>query len=253
MSIIAISGKIGSGKDTVGRIIQWLLTKEHHEFTYEQFMRPDFDPELVRGPKWEIKKFAGKLKQIVSLLTGISVEDLERQEVKDRVLGREWEWNLESKQYAYRLTVRGLLQRLGTDAMRDVVHPNIHVNALFVDYKPTPVAGIYPGIAFPSLLDEMQDFAGITREKALPNWLITDLRFPNELEAVNQRGGLTIRVERYKRVGGTDVEPSIIARIPHPSETALDNAQFAYTIHNNGSIEDLVASVKEVLRKAQLI
>lgn len=29
-----------------------------------------------------------------------------------------------------------------------------------------------------------------------PNWIITDMRFPNELKAIRQRGGITIRVNR---------------------------------------------------------
>ena len=46
--IIGISGRIGSGKDTVGEIIQKLCLTNN-------------------GPKFEIKKYAGKLKQMASL------------------------------------------------------------------------------------------------------------------------------------------------------------------------------------------
>ena len=37
-------------------------------------------------------------------------------------------WNL------VKLTPRKLLQLLGTDCGRDIIHPNIWVNALFADY-----------------------------------------------------------------------------------------------------------------------
>lgn len=65
MSIIAISGKIGSGKSTVGEIIQGLMITNNNE-------------------EWELKLFAGKLKQIASLLTGIPVEKFEDQEFKKK-------------------------------------------------------------------------------------------------------------------------------------------------------------------------
>ena len=66
--IIGINGKIGSGKDTIGEIIQGLsITNGGREF--------------------EVKKFAGKLKTIGSLLTGIPVCNFEDQNFK---MSRRW-------------------------------------------------------------------------------------------------------------------------------------------------------------------
>ena len=92
-----------------------------------------------------------------------------------------------------------------------------------------------------------------------PNWIITDLRFPNELQAIKDRGGITIRVNRpvenypenHKFNG--DTQSAIKIAHNHPSETALDNATFDYTIINDGSIEELIEKVKEILTKNQLI
>lgn len=67
------------------------------------------------------------------------------------------------------------------------------------------------------------------------------MRFPNELEAVKSRGGITVRVKREKAVPR--------ARQLHESETALDGAQFDFTIDNNGSLEDLVAALIPVTQK----
>ncbi len=148
------------------------------------------------------------------------------------------------------ITVRQFLQEVGTDVMRNVIHPNFWVNALFVDYKPTYNAK-HP----------------ITVDTA-PNWIITDVRFPNELQAIKDRGGVTIRVNRLS------VEPSIkdenwykglksynmlsksgeiSLKNLHPSETALDNAEFDYIIDNNGTIEDLIVKVKDILIKEKVI
>lgn len=60
MSIIGISGYIGSGKTTLGNILKDLI------------------------PNSELKSYGDKLKQIASLLTGIPVEKFEDQEFKKK-------------------------------------------------------------------------------------------------------------------------------------------------------------------------
>lgn len=105
-----------------------------------------------------------------------------------------------------------------------------------------------------------------------PNWCITDMRFPNEMEAVEERKGITIRVVRYPKTVEVSRGPQNIETIPfdptnqnhmdlwkgessrsHPSETALDDAEFDYEIVNNGSIDDLVDEVREILEKERII
>lgn len=332
--IIGISGKIGSGKDTVGKIIQMLTSPNYRdEYFYKigidnnRLSEYDFSDSI-----WKQKAFATKLKQIVSILTGIPVEDLEKQEVKDRVLGEEWDRYLlkehwindeyaEHEQLTYfassedmqkyisdmghtdstcsqvgkvRLTVRQLLQLCGTEAMRNVIHPNVWVNALFADYK-SKFADKEGFTTYDKIEDAQGNDTGVTvKLKDNPlfepthfsNWIITDCRFPNELEAIKQRKGITIRVNRYcydsaedflvthpdKNISkiGVDInmnkDSSVIdfeepARMhgykplseQHSSETALDNAKFNYTIDNNGTIEELIEKVKEILIKEKII
>lgn len=204
--IISVSGKIGSGKDTVAKIIQ-----EHTPYH-----------------NWEVKKFAGKLKVIATILTGIPIEKFEDQEFKHTILGPEWDYyhNTEktqivdgiaqnAKELRY-MTVRDLLQKLGTEAMRMGLHEDTWVNALMSDYN---------------------------AEES--NWIITDTRFPNEMKAVESRKGIKIKVVRDSgnTIGTT-----------HPSETALnDYSNWDYIIDNTGSIEDLQKKVKEILDKENLI
>lgn len=221
--IIGISGRIGSGKDTVGEIIQKLcLTNE--------------------GPEFEIKKFAGKLKQMASLLTGIPVEDFEDQEIKNSILGEEWGKlgvnnpllaiePFKKFQFWELMSVRELLQKLGTDAVRDGLHKDAWVNALFADYKYEIHRSEVPTRA-----------AGFIDQHVYPNWIITDMRFENEMEAVEQREGITIRVVRPGTSIGT-----------HPSETALDDAEFDYEIINDGYISDLIDKVIDILTLEKLI
>jgi hypothetical protein len=161
--IIGLSGYAKSGKDTVASFI----TELH--------------------PQWEVKKFSGKLKDVASILTGVPAHLFEDQAFKTRhIIG----WDM---------TVRELLQRVGTEGIRNGVHPDAWVNALFADYY--------------------------QHDK----WIITDVRFPNEAEAIRERGGKLIRV----------VRPGISAVNSHSSETALDDWDFDAVINNDGTLEDL--------------
>ena len=250
--IIGINGKIGSGKDTVGKIIQYLTANEEVKqvTTLEEWL--DSDDLNGRDFNWKIKKFAGKLKQIASLLTGIDVEKFEDQEFKKQEMTEEWwyknvydagwdkKWtketinyptNTSTESHIVKTTYRQFLQNLGTEAMRDGLHTNVWVNALFADYK---AKWVPTGDAIEE--DE------VSLEKDYPNWIITDMRFPNELEAIFKRGGITIKVVRPGVLVGT-----------HASEIALDDAEFDYEIENNGTIEDLIEKVKEILSKENII
>lgn len=202
--IIGIAGRLGSGKDTVGEVIQKLCLTNN-------------------GVEFEIKKFAGKLKTIASLVTGIPVEKFEDQEFKQKHMGLQWD-----------MTYREFLQKLGTEGMRVGVHTNIWVNALFSDYNPVTYS----------------DRGGWE----YPNWIITDMRFPNELEAVEEREGITIRVVRsFNHKMGSKETGTLNLTPLHPSETALDDAKFDYEIINDGTIEDLVDKVKEILIQEKII
>ena len=207
--IIGINGKIGSGKDTVGKIIQYLQCHNTGEITIQDVMsNPEHEWWLEEQSKFEIKKFAGKLKEIGSILSGIVADQFEDQEFKKLYMGVDWD-----------MTYREFLQKLGTEAMREGLHTNVWVNALFADYKPPKMSQYNPS-----------------------NWIITDMRFPNELEAVEERKGITIRVVRSGTAVGT-----------HPSETALDDAYFDHVISNNGTIEDLIEKVRQILTIERII
>ena len=85
-------------------------------------------------------------------------------------------------------------------------------------------------------------FKDIIRNEDVSNWIITDMRFENELEAIVKKGGITIRVVRPGTVVGN-----------HPSEVALDGFIMHYEIINDGTIEDLIEKVREILIKENII
>ena len=260
--LIGISGKMGSGKNLVCTIIQGLTAAKKHNIENPSF---EWIKKYYINSIWEQKAFAGKLKDMVCMLIGCTREQLEDREFKEKELGEEWwytygkignvdilvsyldmdkEFKNNNNAYIEKLTPRELLQIIGTECIRDKVHPNAWVNALFADYKYEIHRSEVPTRA-----------AGFIDQHVYPNWIITDMRFPNELEAVKSRGGITIRVNRpYTTVvGGNGIPATFNQNQFHPSETALDNAEFDYTIENNSSIEDLIHIVSLILKKEKII
>lgn len=233
MSIIAISGYSGSGKDLVGRIIQLLHARREHTNSQLLEILQNYETnqwwiEELCG--WEIKKFAGKLKEIASMLTGIPIQKFEDQEFKKTNLGKQWnapipgeDWQ-DGKPVDVPMSVRQFLQKLGTDGLRDGLHQNVWVNALFADYTPIHTDHVEGGFEY-------------------PNWILTDCRFPNEAKAVKEKGGIIIRIDR----------PGVTAVNAHPSETGLDDWAFDAQIINDGSVEDLFFNVKQILEEQSIL
>ena len=261
--VIGINGKIGSGKDTIGKIIQYLVANENlpKDMQYQSFEELDHAVEAYSN--FKIKKFAGKLKTIASLLTGIPVEKFEDQEFKKTNLPEHWNTLQQSgrNKVSLPMTVRELLQKLGTEAMRDGLHTNVWCNALFADYN-----------SIDKLIRITEEGLEEWEEGNYPNWIITDMRFPNEMDSVKERGGITIRVVRYPKTVEVSRGPKDIEIVPfnptnqkhmdlwkgdssrmHASETALDDAKFDYEIDNNGTLEDLIEKVREILIKESII
>jgi hypothetical protein len=213
--LIGISGKIGSGKDTAALIIKILSVYPELSDTSIAHMLTNPSPTL-HGSDWIVKKFAGKLKEVASLLTGVPAHMFEDQDFKKTNLSSDWQTWYPYIDRPEPMTVREFLQKLGTEAMRQGLHTNVWVNALFADYSGawTTDKGKH---------DPVQEF---------PSWIITDCRFPNEAVAIREREGVLLRLNRNGDTG------------EHISETALDNFEFDYVIENTGSLEELVAKIR---------
>jgi hypothetical protein len=64
--------------------------------------------------------------------------------------------------------------------------------------------------------------------------VVTDMRFPNEISGVLDRGGIAVKIRRAE----ADNKP-----ILHPSEQTLPDEQFDYFLDNNGSMAELHENV----------
>ena len=100
-------------------------------------------------------------------------------------------------------TVRELLQGIG-QGLRDAIDPNLWVKILFANTE------------------------GWT------NYIIADVRYPNEIKAIKERNGILLRIDRKGAGAGN-----------HSSEIALDDyKEWNVHIENNGSIEDLFEAMR---------
>ena len=299
--IIGISGKKQSGKDTVAKIIQGFdIWKRNLALQTEYPLSNVFVRAYVLNrvsiyvSSWEVKKFASKLKEIVSILTGFKVEDLEKEAIKNinlflsyRLLNKKAntfeiftsmedlverlnhlrtvyldvysaeEVNDLFVQETISITPRLLLQTIGTDIVR-AINPDIWINSLFQYYTISDLA-----------LAKMRrkGFSPISGFLDLPNWIITDVRFPNEAKAIKKKDGLVIRVNRPFYCQGCTIQKLVyqdcmdcaeyqmgIFQKEHKSETALDGYEhFDYIIDNSNCIDCLIEQVKEILKHEKII
>jgi len=72
------------------------------------------------------------------------------------------------------------------------------------------------------------------------NVVIADVRFPNEADAIKQRGGKVIRVNRHNH--------SAVNR--HKSEIAMDNYMFDHAIYNDGTLDDFTENIFMLMKSA---
>lgn len=100
-------------------------------------------------------------------------------------------------------TVRELLQEIG-QGLRDTIDFDIWVKILFANTE------------------------------GWSNYIIADVRYPNEVKAIKERNGILLRIDRESAGAGN-----------HSSETALDDyKEWDVHIKNNGSIEDLFEAMR---------
>lgn len=108
---------------------------------------------------------------------------------------------------------RKVLQFVGTDLFRD------HL----AEIMPWINQNIWVEVVKKKILDEW---------KVNPNarFVITDVRFPNEIDLIRCLDGQTVRVSR----------PSVNIDIdPHPSEIQIETLQVKHDILNEGTLQDL--------------
>ena len=199
MTVISLSGLIGSGKDTVADYLEL-------EYGFTRL------------------SFAGSLKDAVSVIFG-----WDRQMLEGRTSSAREEREKIDKWWANRLHIKHLsprwvLQYFGTEVCRTGFHQDIWIASL--------------------------------ENKLRGDVVVTDTRFPNELQMLSNKGLLVhIRRGEYpewwdtaQNVGysHTALEKMIESGI-HSSEWAWASYQFDEILDNNGSLDDLYKKVDKLV------
>ena len=185
---------------------------------------------LIRFHGFRKLSYAGPLKDCVSAIFGWDREMLEGTTQSSREWREEvdewWAKRLDMPQ----LTPRWVLQYWGTEVGRRSFHNDIWVSAV------------------ENQLRNIQD-----------DVVITDCRFKNEVDAIKNAGGTTIRVERgdYPKwiVDAVDYNhtrnPQALARLTdlniHASEYSSVGLNYDHTIKNDGTIDDLHKAMESIV------
>jgi hypothetical protein len=203
--IVGLVGFIGAGKGTVADLLV-----ERHNFFKESFANSVKDScAAVFG--WDR-----------AMLEGDTPESRAWREQPD-----EW-W---SKKFGREFSPRLALQLMGTEAGRDVFHPDLWVHTVMRRCEQAP----------------------------WNNYVIADVRFPNEINAIRNSGGHVIRIRR-----GPDPEWYDLARecnlgnqnldvmrnaYPevHYSEWAWVGSAYDVSMDNNCTLDELKKRVDDVI------
>jgi hypothetical protein len=185
MTLIALTGYARAGKDTVGRI----LLEE-----WGSGLRVAF-ADVLREMAYALDPFVTYESGWVRLAHLVDEVGWDRAKTSSP-------------------DVRRLLQRLGTEAGREVLGTDIWVDTAF-ERKVVPALG-----------------------RGIPV-VITDCRFPNEAEAVTNHGGEVWRI----------VRPGAKPALGHVSDRALDDYPVTRTIHNLGDMTHLRSEVQRTVNE----
>ncbi|QOV06189.1 deoxynucleoside monophosphate kinase [Streptomyces phage Salutena] len=167
---------------------------------------------------WTRAAYADKLREFLLALDPLIPGHWGAGNLRLRRLIEQTGWDYAKTTYP---EVRALLQRAGTEAGRKVLGSNVWVDALFREHADVPAL------------------------------VVTDVRFPNEAQAIADRGGVMIRVTRR----GVGPARDRAGRV-HESETALDSWPFDHWLDNNGSVHDLhlkLFGVGDLVQLSQIV
>lgn len=150
---------------------------------------------------YPVTSFAKKLKEVTCVLSGCTMEQLEDFDFKETQYVPDY---LHIYCGGRVPTFRAFLQHFGTDVMRK------YNNNIWID---------------------------CTLGNAPKNVIVSDCRFINEANAVKDRGGIIVKVER----GG------MVSSDEHSSESQIPYIKGDYTIKNDGDLDDLRRLVTELV------
>lgn len=206
-TIIALTGKARSGKDTAALAIRDYLETYHQRVT-------DFNEAYVLG----LESFAAPLKSMIAMLLDFfnlgSIMDAPS--LYPYLDGDQKEEVIE----AIGASPRKMLQTLGTDWGRKLINEDLWLNCMrerVEGYEALKEHGYKGSIV-----------------------VITDCRFDNEAKLIQELGGTVVQIVR-------DNVPEQVGEEGHPSEAGVSPDLIGLTVHNNGTVEEFQAAFIKAL------
>lgn len=164
---------------------------------------------LVNNYEFRRESFAASLKDVLSAVFGWDREMLEGKTPESRA------WRDQIDQWwSHRLSIanftpRWALQNWGTEVVRNHFHEEIWIA---------------------SLENKLRNYTG--------NVVISDARFTNEVESIQQQGGIIVKIHR-------DTQTNLSTTIQkHSSEQEWTLIKPNFTINNNGTVKELYSQLR---------
>ena len=196
--IVGLSGRMSSGKDTVGA--EFVNRELGQRFAFADSLKNlcidafGIDPKLAFGTQDDKLTLTNVKWDTICLPSSKIIE------YRDNCIDPNADF----------LSIREVLQIFGTDVMRSF-EPNVWIN---------------------------MTFANIKKNSTRPYSIITDVRFTNEARAIEDAGGVVIRLRR------NEDQESV-----HASETEMDTYPFAHIIDNrNMTLEEQFNAVYNLVK-----
>lgn len=220
--LLAVSGVKGSGKDSVSNMLQYCLSvpKMFRQYFFYKCFR-----KWIK-PKYKKLAFADPLKKMLSDLLNIRLSLFYNREFKEgctiNIATLEDNWKgeklsdskfnklvkqLDPSLVKSNLSLRQLLQYFGTEIMQKYFGKRVWINS--------------------------------TLQNRSERIIISDLRFIEEYNAIKEKKGIVIYINRPNYEFGQHASEREMKEL-------LENDKYDFIINNNGSMEDLFNQVKTI-------
>lgn len=190
---------------------------------------------LVNFRQFKRDSFASTLKDAVSVVFGWDREMLEGRTSHSRAWREQVDIWWANRLGIANLTPRWVLQYWGTDVLRESFHDDIWIA---------------------SLENKMR--------KTLDNIVISDVRFPNELAAIKNAGGIVVRIKRgdnpkwfhaaeiYNNSSSSELDRIAAKQVleeanVHASEYSWVGSEIDYEIYNDSTIDSLYRQIERLV------
>ena len=204
LRVVGISGRMKSGKDFTANYISELFLNDLKRYNIE-------------GAVY-IESFANPLKNMLINTFGFKHDDFYTQEGKAKY------------NELWGMTHREILQRTGTDAIRNNLHPDAW------------------GFAMKNRLAEIKKKEGNKHILVL----IPDVRFVSECKVIKEMNGNIIYIDRPYLVT-TKMKIMEALHLVHPSEQPIPKRYRDFEIINNSSLDALKWKIKEIYEREELV